>query len=108
MPGVDQVPAQSPAADSPEAREKGKALFVTNCAPCHGDNGTGGGPAAAALDPQPRDLTKAAEYKYGTSDRAVFRTARYGVPDTGMAPWEGRLSDDDLWNIVLFVKSLQS
>ncbi|MBI3924318.1 MAG: c-type cytochrome [Armatimonadetes bacterium] len=109
MPGVTEVQAigKNPMADSPDAMTKGKELFVTNCAPCHGDAGKGGGPAAAALDPQPRDLTTLSEYKYGTGDLAIFRSAKYGVPDTGMAPWEGRLSDDELWQITTFVKSLQ-
>ena len=36
---------------------KGKEIFAMNCTPCHGQDGTGGGPSAAALDPKPRNLT---------------------------------------------------
>jgi len=35
---------------------KGHELFTAHCAPCHGDTGTGRGPAAIALDVAPRDF----------------------------------------------------
>ncbi len=35
----------------------GKQMFVNYCAPCHGLNGKGQGPAASALRTQPADLT---------------------------------------------------
>jgi len=35
----------------------GKQMFVSYCAPCHGMDGRGRGPAASALRTQPADLT---------------------------------------------------
>ena len=35
----------------------GKETFLRYCASCHGENGTGNGPAADALKPPPSDLT---------------------------------------------------
>ncbi len=35
----------------------GKAMYVNYCAPCHGVDGRGNGPVAAALKQQPTDLT---------------------------------------------------
>jgi mono/diheme cytochrome c family protein len=43
---------------------EGRDLFVRYCASCHGVNGTGDGPAAAALQPPPADLTRLRE-RYG-------------------------------------------
>jgi mono/diheme cytochrome c family protein len=40
---------------------EGRDLFVRYCAPCHGVSGTGDGPAAAALQPPPADLTRLRE-----------------------------------------------
>ena len=37
--------------------EHGATLFRTHCMPCHGPTGRGDGPAAAALDAPPADLT---------------------------------------------------
>ena len=45
----------------------GKKIFANYCASCHGIDGKGNGPAAAALKPAPTDLTtlaKANEGKY--------------------------------------------
>src|SRR5689334_8286124 len=36
----------------------GKEMFATYCAVCHGVNGNGAGPAAAALKNRPTDLTR--------------------------------------------------
>lgn len=35
----------------------GKQMYSSYCAPCHGTNGQGNGPAASALKPPPSDLT---------------------------------------------------
>jgi mono/diheme cytochrome c family protein len=43
----------------------GKRTFVKHCASCHGTAGKGGGPAAAALNPQPPDLTTLARRHNG-------------------------------------------
>ena len=56
-----QPPAQfasmkNPLPPSPDNLAKGKDLFNANCAPCHGANGAGNGPAAASLNPKPADF----------------------------------------------------
>ncbi len=38
--------------------EKGRRLYVRHCAPCHGIDGKGNGPAAASLKTAPSDLTQ--------------------------------------------------
>ena len=62
--------------------ERGRTLLATYCAPCHGANGGGDGPAAAALTPRPTDL---AAHKY-TSDRLseVLWNGSFG---TAMSAW---------------------
>ncbi len=43
---------------TPAAREpSGRALYVAQCAPCHGAAGRGDGPLAAGLERRPADLT---------------------------------------------------
>ncbi len=44
------------AAPGAAAEPHGAALFAAHCAACHGAGGSGDGPAAAGLDPKPRDL----------------------------------------------------
>ena len=40
-------------------------------------------------------------------DLGLFRTIKYGVEGTGMAPWDDRLSDREIWQVVNYVKSIQ-
>ncbi len=108
MEGYEEVMTMEVVESSPDSIALGRELFVTNCASCHGEDGSGGGPAAAALDPPPRNLHKSGEYKYGALDLGVYRTTAYGIDGTGMAPWEGILSSDEIWSLVHFVRSEQT
>src|SRR5262249_24544037 len=60
---------------------KGADLFGAYCAPCHGVNGTGNGPAASALKKRPPDLTRIAHRNGGT-----FPEDRVRNIITGSAP----------------------
>ena len=107
--GYDDVKklGKNPHAGDAAATAKGKELYSSNCVSCHGESGMGDGPAGMALDPKPRNQTDKAEYKYGTGDLAIFRTIKYGIEGTGMAPMGAKLSDDEVWMIVNHVKTLQ-
>jgi len=48
---IKEVPLQ------PTSAASGKVMFNSYCAVCHGTDGKGGGPAAAALKVPPADLT---------------------------------------------------
>jgi mono/diheme cytochrome c family protein len=54
QPVVKQTPIKQTSAAS------GKEMFVQYCAPCHGADGRGNGPAASAMKSQPTDLTQLA------------------------------------------------
>jgi len=43
----------------------GKEMFTHYCAPCHGTDGKGTGPAASAMKAQPTDLTQLAKKQGG-------------------------------------------
>ena len=44
---------------SPEVLTKGRGLYKSTCAPCHGDGGKGDGPAGKIFKPPPQDHTNA-------------------------------------------------
>ena len=50
----------------PTSAANGKEMYVGYCAPCHGSAGKGDGPAAAALNKKPADLTKISARAGGT------------------------------------------
>ena len=89
---------------TPELLAKGKTVFNTNCAPCHGESGDGNGPAAAALNPKPRNI-KTEAFKQGDKPEQVFETVTKGIPGTTMVTW-AQLSEDDRWAAVHHVLAL--
>ena len=71
------------------ARAEAEQIFATRCATCHGPDGAGNGPAAAALDPKPRDF-RDASWQASVSDAHVEKIIQYGGAALGrsaaMAP----------------------
>jgi len=62
---------------SPTSPASGKQMFGEYCAVCHGLEGTGDGPAAAALKDKPADLTDLASKNGGKFPEAhVYTTLR--------------------------------
>jgi mono/diheme cytochrome c family protein len=94
---------------------KGKVLYETNCATCHGPGGKGDGPVGAALQPPPRDFT-VGDFKLDAdkdgkpgSDADLMLVIQNGAAAYGgsamMAPW-GHLSEQDRADLVAYVRSL--
>ena len=54
------------ACTEPVTKSDGAALYSEFCASCHGDSGTGDGPAAAGLSRAPADLTTLSSRNGGT------------------------------------------
>lgn len=52
-----------------EEPETPRVIYLAECASCHGADGRGAGPAAAALDPTPPDLTTIAARNGGVFPR---------------------------------------
>ncbi len=99
---LDSVPT-----GSVEVIKRGRHLFIVNCSVCHGSDARGDGEAGRGLNPPPRDLLNSGEYKYGHKTLALFRTIKYGSEGTGMAPWEGRMTDQEIWAVAFYVRGIQ-
>jgi mono/diheme cytochrome c family protein len=66
----------------------GKQMFTSYCAPCHGVDGRGHGPAAVALKVQPADLTGLNQKNHGKfPDTHIVAVLQFGaeVPAHGTA-----------------------
>lgn len=51
--------------------EEGKKIFDNNCQICHGKDGSGNGPASAALSPKPADFRSPAFWKHTTRQQMI-------------------------------------
>lgn len=79
---------------------QGKAIYTSDCAPCHGANGKGDGPAAASLNPPPLDFASV----YSKNMPLDFRYWRIsaGVANTAMPAWGSSLSSDQIWQVIAY------
>lgn len=83
---------------------KGKGLYTTQCAMCHGAAGNGKGDLAGVMHVTPPDFTKPATLAKRT-DGELFTIINAGSPSM---PGEAkRLKGNQVWNIVNFLRSLQ-
>jgi mono/diheme cytochrome c family protein len=65
----------------PVASTEGKVIYREYCAVCHGVDGKGNGPAAAALKSPPSDLTTYAQRHQGRFSEMDLRTIIEGEKD---------------------------
>lgn len=89
------------------AEVPGKKSYETYCASCHGIDGKADGPTALALNPKPRNLTDKA-WQGKVDDAHIFKVIKEGGASVGlsasMAPWGGAIADDEIKNVVQYVR----
>ncbi|MBK7535711.1 MAG: c-type cytochrome [Myxococcales bacterium] len=64
---------------------EGRSFFAGRCVPCHGAGGRGDGPAAAALNPKPRNFTDRGWQK-SVTDIHIEKVIFQGGPSVGKSP----------------------
>jgi len=92
---------------SRELITRGKELFEKNCTQCHGTIGHGDGPAAATMNPKPRNLADSEGWKNGMDMTGIFKTISEGISRTSMSSFD-YLAKRDRMALVHYVQSLAS
>lgn len=95
------IPAAPPAAPS---IADGQTLFLQHCASCHGDAGTGDGPASGGMDPAPVDFTDV-ERARQRSVFALYQVTTQGLEGTPMRAFT-ELSDAERWDVATYASTL--
>jgi cytochrome c oxidase cbb3-type subunit 3 len=94
-PVVSTSPTPGPYADNAYAIAEGKRLYAQfNCVGCHAHGGGGMGPPL--MDDK---------WIYGSEPANVFATIVEGRPN-GMPAFGGKLMNDQVWQLVAYVRSL--
>jgi len=111
VPAADIAAAKAeknPTAATPASVAKGKELFTElGCNGCHGDAGTGDGPASAGLDPSPRNFTNA-KWHAARSDGELKYTDFKGSEGTAMIANESMYDEpNDVWDVINYIRSLK-
>lgn len=96
----------APAAAAAPAGISGETLYnEKGCATCHGVQGKGDGPVGAALKPKPRNFADAT-WKNGSDLANVIKSISNGITGSGMAPYKGVLTDDEIKAVAEHVRKL--
>jgi cytochrome c oxidase cbb3-type subunit II len=87
---------------------RGKIVFLDRCVGCHGLKGDGKGPGAKFLSPPPADFTDSDDACCGgdTGPGDFYYRILRGWPGTAMENFGDRLSVNDIWRVVLFIKTI--
>ena len=92
---------KNPVAKGEASNKAGKSLYDKNCASCHGKAGLGDGVKARTLKTFPGDFSLA-EYQDQTDGDHFYKTK---TGRSEMPKYEGKLSDDDIWNVVNYLRT---
>lgn len=96
--GVKELAATGKGGDPVSGRE----IYVNTCIRCHGIDGKGA--LGIKLVPPPADLTSLAVQS--RLDGTLFRRIHEGKPNTAMGAWKHSLSDEEIWDVLAYVRRL--
>ena len=116
-PGITRSQASAlanPVPPTPASIAAGKAAYDATCAACHGDRGQGAVRAKLIISiieeqngKQAPDLTDS-QWDHGSSDGEIYTVLKRGLPPTMMPGFDGAVSDENMWNIVNYLRNLAS
>ena len=94
---------KNPVEKSEASNKTGMVLYTKNCASCHGKTGLGDGVKARLLKDYSGDFSGAA-YQNQTDGEHFYKT-KFGRDE--MPKYEGRLTDEEIWQIVNYMRTFK-
>jgi mono/diheme cytochrome c family protein len=96
---------KNPIKATPESQREGQEHFGHHCQICHGLDGQNTGvPFAEKMDPPVPPLNSSDVQDY--SDGQLKWIIENGISPSGMPGWKGILTDEEMWNIVNYLRHL--
>jgi mono/diheme cytochrome c family protein len=96
--GLKELTVSSPQHDV----VSGRIIYSTICIRCHGIDGKGEG--QMKFTPPVADLTSPAVQS--KLDAGLFKSVHDGRKNTAMGAWREVLSDDEIWDVLAYVRTL--
>ena len=98
-------PPENPVEATDESVRAGLRVYGRFCRACHGIRADGQG-MTAPPGSRPANLIDD-EWVHGDTDGDIFLVIRNGVPPAyDMEAWEGRITDEEMWHIVNFLRNM--
>ena len=82
----------------------GAVIYEEDCARCHGLNGKGNGPDGKILIVPPANFQS--RRSRSKTDFELFTTIAYGVAYSPMHGWRGRLSDEEILEVIGYIRDM--
>ena len=92
---------RNPVTPTRKSLEQGKALFVINCAMCHGQTPAESGSVGKKLSPPPPGLDHDLVRK--RNDAHIFKAITFGFGR--MPPFKDKLTQQERWDLVNFLRT---
>ncbi|OGW65893.1 MAG: hypothetical protein A3H49_07575 [Nitrospirae bacterium RIFCSPLOWO2_02_FULL_62_14] len=83
---------------------RGQVLYDEHCAGCHGLTGKGDGPNAARLTVPPANFHTARSR--AKTDFELLTSISYGIAFSPMHAWRGKVTDEELLELVRYIREL--
>ncbi len=96
---------RNPLKDTPANVADGKQSFVSYCSVCHGNDGQNTGVPFAALVSPPIPLLTSHHVQTYTDGQLKW-IIENGIYPSGMPSSKGQFADDDMWQMVLYIRHL--
>jgi cytochrome c oxidase cbb3-type subunit 2 len=110
----DPIQVSAESAVNLDSLKHGKELFTKlECFKCHGDQGRGDGPAAAALTDNnsqpihPYDFESGTRFKCGTTNSDLYKIFMTGLDGTPMPSFADVMKPAEAWDLVHYLRTLQ-
>ena len=92
----------APASVTADQVVRGFCTYETHCVACHGAAAVARQDWVNGMEPQPPYLLDA---KHVWKPRELFWIVKNGIKMTGMPSWRDSLTDEEIWNVVAWLKA---
>jgi mono/diheme cytochrome c family protein len=94
---------QNPLTATDDTLVAGAKLYRDNCAGCHGSSANPDAAMGHAFNPPaPQFMADSADM----ADNLNFYIIRHGIRWTGMPAWKAKFNDEQIWQLVTFLKHM--